>query len=1556
VSSDQTAAPAMSTNVAGIDLAMLVDQLTRTGSSPEMTATILSTLVATSPDAGPDEQKQILQKLTEALRERQRQIELQKLAAISGSGVTSSSAITAAVTTSSQSSVSISTVPSQVSTLPSTVTAASIVKHDEHKPVSTVTKESTTKPSEPVLPKAASIVTTPAPSVTASLISEAPISTTVPSTQQWVSSILGSSAVTFSSINASVSSALPVTLATASTAVIHPPATSALPPAIQQMLSGQSFENLKNILANVTGRKTGGIGVQDQSVTGTGSAARPHETLDSYTTSKGSRSDLQKMMPESEMQSKKSAEQDELFVANVHGDVDYRMRPAVSTSSDPPKNIQPFPIRPSGWTGGGDQLPLPASPTVLQPEGPYVGVAGPRLLLPSPFLQNSSCESKSSSGVPLLPALPHTGKPQALLPTPEASKPSGKRQERGRENREGRQQKSEDVEGNRDRPRYKDRRPFDDRSLTRDDRRRRSSRERVDVDNRSERRGRSRSSDRSITRKPSSSSRGDAERSANQTSHSEEGPIVIDDDCEDIPLPPATAASKTSHTNAPPSETSTSKKQNFDADRKVLLPTPDNKVSTEEKRKSDESRREEKFSRSWEHRRSLKRSPSSSKIVSETKGKKALLETPVTSSSSESVRAANLAGDSYHRDAKDSRTDKHDSDSKSYERRRSRSKSRTKHIASNLLDRSRRKLGLLRRHRSSSRDRRRSSPSSSRDAVAHDARRRSQSKERPAERSASRDRLEAEERRLRKQLDDLMARKNEENRSKEHQFSPSLGQDQRREQVSEIPSLFDVIPNYDASNFDARARADRPLDARAHADRPFQRRHLLPAPPHLLSTNMKGRALLELPTVPRPPDAESGLVRQNVDINLGTHYGQSVEQPLLPSTVLPGRPFVQEYSHKPPETHVDQFMFREVVDHNHSPKDCEPGRPTVHEELGQRRYRPYPKPEDHRRIPPESTERPRNWHARDRKNEETGMSSKTSESTERGRNWQARDWKNEEKDMTSKTSESTERGRNWQATGRKSEEIDMFSKTSESTGRGQSWQARDRKNEETDTSSKTSESTKRGRNWQARDRKNEEISMSSKTSESTERGRNWQARDRKNEETDTSSKTSESTERPRNWQARGWKNEETEMFSKTSESTRRGQSWQARDRKHEETDVSSKTSDLSGVTTLDRTPAGLDKVALSQASITEHCSPSFSAVDQNSTMCQSAATTPSAAVYTPAKPELPVTGDGLLPNSSAPGILPTGGTFVDKPVEQTPDTTTTAANEPAPAMPSVLPPRPTPPIPPHFPAFLQHVRNMMFPRIPARVPFSSLPGPRVHGMFRPPLGSFPVAPVSAPSVQQGPTMMNRASMPLAGQSCEAAAPSKKPLLGDYPAEKQTPPLIVEGTANINSNKDTGPESAQHQSEDIQNTEQACDQARASHHMAPPRLLELGDTQIMPDSQFPLDSVTGEEADEDLLQAGDFSEQEESSEIPPLMDFTVFRHDPSSQGPVPLRLGPPLMRGLLPNVRSPMPLLRHSMPHGLRVPRPMPPIWQAVMEMRASGGPPFPRRGGASFPPRARYPQ
>jgi len=1351
-SSDTSALSTTSMNVAGIDLALLVDQLTRTGSSPEMTATILSTLVATSPDAGPEEQKQILQKLTEALRERQRQIGLQKLAALDGSSsVSSSSTVTTVSTIVASLSQPVVKAPPQASSLPSAVvTDASVDKQPEHKPVVIPTKEQAAQPNKSTFSKTTTTVPFPAPSATAAA--------EVPSTQQWISSIPLSSSATVSSVNLSTSSPLSDTLATTSAAVVQPPSTSAsaLPPAIQHLLSGQSFENLKNILANVTGRKTGGAGVLDQStVVSSGPMTRTHETLDSYTTSKGSRSDLQKMVAESEVVSEKPAEQDELFVANIHGDVDYRVHPAVP--SEPPKSTQPFSLGQPGWVGGNDQFQQPVSSTSQLAEGRHMAGVGTRSLLPGPFSQSSSIQSKNSGGGSLLAMPPHAGKTQALLPTPESSKPSEVR----KENREERRQKPEDVVSDRDRPRYKDRRPFDERSSGRDDNQcRRNSRERSDVEPRSERRDGSRSTDRSFTRKAGSSSQGGSkEHSGSKVPRLEEGPIIIDDDCADIPLPPSTTASKTSVTSAPPAQTSTSVNQNFDVDRKVLLPTPA-KVSTREKRKLDEPRRDQKFSRSWEHRSSQKSSTSSSKNVSETKGKKALLETPPPSGSvSESADAG------YRVDPKDPRNSKRDSDSKSYERRRSRSRSRTRQIASNLLDRSRRKIGLPRHHRSSSRDRRRSSLSSSRPAVAHTAHR-SRSRERAGVRSTSRDQLDEEEQRLRQQLDDLIARKNEGNRSKDNRFSPSYGEDQWREHSREMPPIFDTVPK---------------SHSRAAADQlPHSRRHLLPAPPlpHPLPppANMRGRVPLEPPALLRPPVVETGLLRPPiVDRNIGFRYSHPSDQPLIPSAaMLPGRPFIQEYSHKPAEAHTDQFRVGEVTDRITSRRDPEPGRPAFREEPGQHRYRPYPPPEDRHRMPPEPAERSRNWHVRDRQNEATV--------------------------------------------------------------------------------------------------------------------------------------------------------------------------------------TSSKTSDFRGPPLLDRMSAGMEKVGSAVPSIPEHSSPAFSAVDQSSAMSQSTAVIAGSTIHTSVKSDLPVTGDGLLPLSSAPDSFSAEGSLPDKSGEQAAESTVAPENEVEHAASNIVPPPPCPPfmpVPPNFPAIVQHVRNMMFSRGPPRVPFNPMLGPRIRGVFRPPLPlpAFTVVPASAPDMRQdsSPMMMpmNRASAPLAGQSLDVSDPSKKPLLGDFPIGKQIPSLSVEVTTNA------GPEMVQHQVEEMQNVEEAPDDdASASHLMAPTRFMETDQAHPnMPNLQLPFDSsVTGDKTSEaDGSQAGKSAEQQKSDAIPPLMDFNMYR---GRSSPKPSLFGPPPMitRATLPNFRP-----RMSMPvraRGLLAPRPGPPALLADVETRGGGGPAaFPRRGGPSFPPR-----
>ena len=313
---------------------------------------------------------------------------------------------------------------------------------------------------------------------------------------------------------------------------------------------------------------------------------------------------------------------------------------------------------------------------------------------------------------------------------------------------------------------------------------------------------------------------------------------------------------------------------------------------------------------------------------------------------------ASDSGDGYRRDGKESRTpSRRDSDSKSHERRQSRSRSTARHVASTLVDRSRRKLGLLRHRRSPSRDRRFPTRSDSRSAASH-AVRRSRSRERPAaQRSTERGRLEEEEHRLRKQLDELMARKGEETRGRERQYSPTFGHDKSHNQSVELPSLFDRLHSSDD-------------------DRQLPRRHLLPAP-HLLSAGVKGRPLLEPPACPRLLDSE----RPNIDIDRGKRFTQSADLPT--TSLLPGLPFVQEYSHKPAKMQTDQLRF-DVFDHANSPKETECRGPVFREDLGQHRYRPYPVPEDRQRVPPDSAERDHNWQPRNRPAEQRDSSSKTS--------------------------------------------------------------------------------------------------------------------------------------------------------------------------------------------------------------------------------------------------------------------------------------------------------------------------------------------------------------------------------------------------------------------------------------------------------------------------------------------------------------------------------------------------------------------------------------------------
>jgi len=498
-------------------------------------------------------------------------------------------------------------------------------------------------------------------------------------------------------------------------------------------------------------------------------------------------------------------------------------------------------------------------------------------------------------------------------------------------------------------------------------------------------------------------------------------------------------------------------------------------------------------------------------------------------------------------------------------------------------------------------------------------------------------------------------------------------------------------------------------------------------------------------------------MRHNVDRNRGCHYGQPAAQPLLPSTaLLPGKPFIQEYSHKPAETHVEQYNPGETTGRIESRKDSDAGRPTFREDLGQHRYRPYPVPEarDHNRLPSESAERGRNWEVRDRPNEEIG------------------------------------------------------------------------------------------------------------------------------------------------------------------------------------------TSDSSGVKASDITATESEKVTC-QSSISEPFSSALSAAGQSSAVCQSAECTSTEVVYTSAKPELTAPREGFPPPppSSTPVTFSAGENLQDKRGEHPPASATMAENETGPAVTNVqcLPP----PIPPYFPAFLQHVRNLMFSGGQPRSPFNPMPGPRVRGALRPPPGSFPIppVPVNVPlPVCQGSTplmpLMNTPP-PLSGQGQDTSFPSKKPLLGDHP------PLMAE------TNKDTGLATRQQQSDSSNKN------VSAPYLLAPPKLLDIDQTQNTSDSQLPLDSETGEESDDIQWHEDESMDQEDSSSIPPLMDFSVYRDRPVAQEPrpPPLQFGTPLLRVPPPNLRGRMPI-----PRGMRVPRHMPPALRPVMDMR--GRPDFPRRARPPFPPRgaSRHPQ
>lgn len=264
-------------------MAHLIDQLTRTGSSPEMTATILSTLVATSPDAGPEEQKQILEKLTEALRERQRIIDQMNQVA----GVESSVA-------SSQLSAGASTVDVAVADRTRTMTMPSVQPTNQAR-----LRLSQRSAEEEQLP-----VSVPQWQANVSAVA-VPVATMAPSyvTSQ-VSGLPSSTAVTASAVSNVSSETMNVTSNSSSSAAAATASNlSVLPMSIQQLLSGQSFENLKSIIANVN-KQTSQISSQISERKEMQSAG------DSLSTSTAMRD--------------ASAAGKTPGVANVHGDVDYR--------------------------------------------------------------------------------------------------------------------------------------------------------------------------------------------------------------------------------------------------------------------------------------------------------------------------------------------------------------------------------------------------------------------------------------------------------------------------------------------------------------------------------------------------------------------------------------------------------------------------------------------------------------------------------------------------------------------------------------------------------------------------------------------------------------------------------------------------------------------------------------------------------------------------------------------------------------------------------------------------------------------------------------------------------------------------------------------------------------------------------------------------------------------------------------------------------------------------------------------------------------------------------
>lgn len=203
---------------------------------------------------------------------------------------------------------------------------------------------------------------------------------------------------------------------------------SVLPPSVQQLLSGSSFENLKNIVANVTGKKTSDEGGQSVEPSKTGEAApninvqmKPDsERVSEKKLRSATRNDVSLSATEECDKDTKPGGKN-TFASNRHGDVDYRLQ-SLATSDAPlvSKGFDDIPPGPSlsqvtmfpGYSGPNTLLYSDSRPQFSNSAA--FGSSGPGLMGPGPahLMLRPSEPGRSSESGRFRPSM------QALLETP----------------------------------------------------------------------------------------------------------------------------------------------------------------------------------------------------------------------------------------------------------------------------------------------------------------------------------------------------------------------------------------------------------------------------------------------------------------------------------------------------------------------------------------------------------------------------------------------------------------------------------------------------------------------------------------------------------------------------------------------------------------------------------------------------------------------------------------------------------------------------------------------------------------------------------------------------------------------------------------------------------------------------------------------------------------------------------------------------------------------------------------------------------------------------------